>query len=170
MVGLAKAAHFVKREFLEILPVTIFFLVGFHLIAFSKHLVLAQLGIVYDGVAAATVGALVVAKVVLIVDKLPILRLYRGRPLYRPILYRAAFYTLCLLVVRGLELLVRNAIDKGNLKSGFEAAQAEFVWEHFAFIQIWIFVLFLFYLTIVELCDEFEIPAFGKVLFFRSDA
>lgn len=165
---LTKAARLMKREFVEILPVTVFFLIALHLIAFSKHLVLAEEGIVYDGMVAATVGALVIAKVVLVADKLTIMRLYRGRPLYRPILYRTVLYTLCVLAVRGLEMLVRNAIHKGGLMSGLEAARAEFVWAHFTFVQVWVFVLFLVYVTAVELCDELGMHALRQALFFRD--
>ena len=144
----SKIAQVVKREIVEILPVTIFFLISFQLITFTKHLVLAREGIVWEGFITATIGALVIAKVVLIVDHLPFMRFYRGRPLYRPILYRTAVYTLCVLAFRLLELLVRNAIQTGGLASGLEAARAEVVWQEFSFIQIWIFVLFLIYINL----------------------
>ncbi len=84
MNAVAKAAGWVKGELLDILPVMIFFLIGLHLIVFTKHLVLREQGIVYDGFWAATIGALLVAKVVLVVDKVPFMRRYSGRPLYRP--------------------------------------------------------------------------------------
>ena len=161
----AKAAQFVKREIIEILPVTIFFFISFQLITFTKHLVLAREGIVYEGFLTATLGALVIAKVVLVVDKLPIMRLYHGRPLYRPILYRTVFYTICVLLFRLLELLVRNAIQTGGFASGLEAARAEVVWQEFTFVQIWIFVLFLIYITWLELRDEFGIGAVNRALF-----
>lgn len=163
----AKVVQFVKREIVEILPVTIFFFISFQLITFTKHLVLAREGIIYEGFVTATLGALVIAKVVLVVDKLPVMRLYSGRPLYRPILYRTAFYTFCVLLFRLLELLVRNAIQTGDLTRGLEAARAEMAWQEFTFVQIWIFVLFLIYITWVELRNEFGIGAMNKALFSR---
>ena len=162
-----KFATIVRREAVEILPLAIFFLISFQLIAFSKHLVLAREGIIYEGFLAATLGALVVAKVVLIVDALPIMRLYRGRPLYRPILYRTLFYSLCVLAVRLLELFVRNVIHTGGFTSGIDAARAEVIWAQFAFVQIWIFVLFLVYVTGIELRDEFAVGEVRKALFSR---
>lgn len=166
MGRLATTGQWVKREFLELLPVVIFFMIGFNLIAFTKHLVLAQAGIVYEGLATATVGALVVAKVVLVANLLPTMQRYRGRPLYRPILYRTVLYSLCVLVFQLLEMLVGNAIHQGGLIGGLEAAQAEFVWAHFTYIQIWVFVLFLVYVTSVELSDEIGKDALRTVLFF----
>jgi hypothetical protein len=154
-----------KNEFLEILPVVAFFLAGLNLIAFSKHLVLEQDGIVYDGIAAASFGALVIAKVVLVANKLPVMRRYGGRPLYRPILYRTILYTLGVAAVRALEVLVRNAINEAGIAAGLAAARAELVWAHFAFVQIWVFVLFLVYVTAVELRDHFGPGSLTRALF-----
>lgn len=170
MGKLIRAAKFIQREILEILPVTIFFLIGFNLIAFSKHLVLSQEGIVYEGVTVATLGALVVAKVVLIADKTPMLRLFRGRPLYRPILYRTIFYTLCVLLVHALEKLVHHMIGQGENSGTPSATEAGFVWEHFVFVQLWVFVLFLVYVTLVELRDELGHGEMAKILFSRGEA
>jgi len=167
--GFGKVAQVVKREVLEILPVTIFFLIGFNLIAFTKHLVLAEEGVVYDGIIVATVGALIIAKVVLVVDKLPILRFFRGRPLYRPILFRATFYTLCVLLVRLLEPLIRNTIHQGSLAGGIEAGRAEIVWQEFAFVQVWIFVLFVVYVAFVEVHTELGREPLTRIMFWRAE-
>lgn len=169
MEFLVKAALFFKREILEILPLTIFFFLSFQLITFTKHLVLAREGIVYDGFLVATLGALVIAKVVLVVDKLPIMRLLRGRPLYRPILFRSLFYTACVLIFRLLEIYIRNTIQEGSIVGGMDAAQGEIVWAEFSFVQIWIFVLFLIYVTWAEIRDQFGIGQVNKVLFSHHD-
>ena len=113
MGHLVKIASHVRREFLTVLPVTLFFVAGLNLIAYSKHLVLAEQGIVYEGIATATFGALVIAKIVLVVDKLPFMQLGRGRPLYQPILFRTVFYTLCVLAFRLLEMLIGHW-DRGG--------------------------------------------------------
>jgi len=155
MDRLVKAARFVKHELLEILPVTLFFMVGLNLIAFSKHLVLAEQGIAYEGIATATFGALVIAKVVLVVDKLSVTRWFRTRPIYQTIIYRAVFYSVCVLVFRLLEMLVGHWIHEGDLDQGLDAARAAFVWHHMTFLQLWTFVLFLVYLTVEELLIEF---------------
>ena len=159
-----------KREFLELLPVVIFLLIGFNLIAFTKHLMLAEAGIVYDGMGKATFGALVVAKAVLVADLLPTMQRYRGRPLYRPILHRTVLYTVCVILFQALEMLVSNAIHQGGLIGGLQAARAEFVWAHFSYIQIWVFVLFLVYVTAVELRNEIGGEALRTILFSGDQA
>lgn len=169
MNAVAKAAGWVKGELLDILPVTIFFLIGLHLIVFTKHLVLREQGIVYDGFWAATIGALLVAKVVLVVDKVPFMRRYSGRPLYRPILYRATVYTVAVFAVRLLEVLMREMFQTGGLASGFAAARQEVDWAQFTFVQVWVFVLFLVFVTFVELDNQLPEGGLSKLLFSRRE-
>jgi len=67
-----KALIFLKHEFLEMLPLTIFFFVVFHILAFIRMLMAKQYGITISSSTAATIGALIVGKSILIVDALPI--------------------------------------------------------------------------------------------------
>ena len=85
---LAKVRAFVWHEFRHVLPPTIFFLIGFNLILFTKRLMLADYLIQFTGFAVATTAALVVGKVVLVVEKLPFLRRFDYAPLARPILFK----------------------------------------------------------------------------------
>ena len=57
-----------KHEVRELVPTTLFFFVGFELLVLTQALMLEQDGIKVTTFAAAAVGALVVAKVVLIAD------------------------------------------------------------------------------------------------------
>ena len=61
----------IKKEFLEILPGMIFFAVLFNIVAFTRSLMLEQDSINLGVSASATILALVVAEVILIVDLLP---------------------------------------------------------------------------------------------------
>ena len=67
-----KILRAIKRELLEIIPPTIFFFVAFNVITYTKKLMLEQYGIKFSGFVTATVGALIVAKVVLIADRIPV--------------------------------------------------------------------------------------------------
>ncbi len=169
MHWLAKVVRCVGHEFLEVLPVTIFFMIGLNLIAYSKHLLLAEQGIAYEGIATATFGALVIAKIVLVVDKLSVTKWFRSRPIYQTIIYRAIFYPICVLVVRLLEMLVGHWLNEGNLNDGVDAARAAFIWHHMTFLQLWTFILFLIYLTVVELLDEFGGGSRLRVLLSRRE-
>lgn len=60
-----------KHEFVQVIPPAIFFFIAFQVIAFTQALMLRQYGITVSTFMVATIGALIVAKVVLVVDLLP---------------------------------------------------------------------------------------------------
>ena len=83
-----KILRTIKRELLEIIPPTIFFFVAFNVITFTKGLMLEQYGIKFSGFVTATVGALIVAKVVLIADRIPFINKYPDKPLIYNVVWK----------------------------------------------------------------------------------
>src|SRR5215469_3785630 len=69
---MAELWHKVKHEFLEVLPPTIFFLITFHIVLLNRALMLREYGLHLSSMAAAAIMALLVAKVVLLADMLPL--------------------------------------------------------------------------------------------------
>ncbi|HKN27942.1 MAG TPA: hypothetical protein VJY34_08670 [Roseiarcus sp.] len=69
------------HEFLEMLPVAIFFAVGFNLILTTTNLVLKDYALHFGNMALATMAALVVGKAVLVANATPFLRRYDTAPL-----------------------------------------------------------------------------------------
>jgi len=74
-------AERIKHEVREVVPPTIFFFIAFHLLTISRALMLREHGVKISAVAGATVGALLVAKVVLIADALPGVNRFPEKPL-----------------------------------------------------------------------------------------
>src|SRR6516225_6303335 len=133
------------------LPPTIFFFVGFNLILYTKHLILQEYGVHFSGFLAATVAALLVGKAVLITDNLRFMRCFEGAPMIQPILFKSAIYWLCVLIVRLADELVHFLANSGAL-TDFPAYLVEhFSWVRFVWVQLWLMVLFLVYVTTHEL-------------------
>jgi hypothetical protein len=141
------------HEFREVIPPTVFFFVGFNLVLLTKRLFLEQYLIAYAGFVIATTGALIVGKVVLVADKMPFLRHFDYAPLAYPILFKTVVYTALVFVARLLEALVRYLVTGGVLGGShfIEHTLGEFSWPRFIATQMWIFVLFLAYVTASEL-------------------
>ena len=135
----------------HVLPPTIFFLVGFNLILWTKRLILEEQGIEFSGFFTATVAALLVGKAVLVTDNLPFMRRFDGAPMIQPILFKSAIYWLCVLIVRLAEGLVHFLAAGGVIADFPEHLVQHFSWPRFLSIQIWLTVLFLIYVTIHEL-------------------
>jgi hypothetical protein len=167
---LQRAGSVLLREFRHLLPVALFFFIGFNLILFTKQLVLEQYLIQFSGFMVATVGALVVAKVVLVADMLPLLRRFDTAPLIQPILFKTVVYTLLVFVARLLEAFVEFMLGGGAASNFVHHIIAEFSWPRFISTQIWIFVLFLLYTTASELNHVFGDGELHKILFTRRSS
>lgn len=167
--GLARIGSVIAHEFREVLPPTLFFFVGFNVILLTKRLVLEEYLIAYTGFLVATTGALIVGKVVLVADKLPLLRRFDHAPLVWPILFKAFCYTVLVLLARLLEALVHFLTEGGRLGGGRFLADllGHFSWPHFIAVQVWVFVLFLIYVAAQELNALFGDGELARILFRR---
>ena len=81
----------ILHEWLEMLPPTIFFFVGFNFIVLTTNLLVAQYLVAVSNFMLATLAALVVGKAVLVANKMSLLRRYDRAPLIQPILYNTDF-------------------------------------------------------------------------------
>jgi hypothetical protein len=164
----ARVRSFLVHEFREMLPPTIFFLVGFNLILFTKRLFLADYLIQFSGFILATTSALVVGKTVLVADLIPFLRRFDRAPLIQPILFKTFAYTSLVFVARLLEAYIHYLFAGSG---GFlDELLGTFRWDHFIAVQMWIFVLFLVYVTASELNDLFGDGELFKILFTRRSS
>ena len=147
-----RAGIWFLHELYEILPPTIFFVVGFNLVVLTTNLILADYSVAFASFMLATAAALVVGKSVLVANAMPFLRRYDRGPLVRPILFKTVVYWAVVFVARLLEEFVRFSLIEHNRVSDFLPHMvATFSWHRFAAIQIWILVLFLIYVTASEL-------------------
>jgi hypothetical protein len=147
-----RAGAFLLREFLEILPPTIFFLIGFNLIVLTTNLILADYGAQFASFMIATASALIVAKALLVANAMPVIRRYDRAPLIRPILFKTFFYWAAVFIVRLLEHWIRYLFSGEYVFGGFVPHEvATFSWGRFIAVQLWILVLFLIYVTASEL-------------------
>jgi hypothetical protein len=161
-----RTGAFLLHEFLEILPPTIFFFIGFNLIVLTTNLILADYGGQVASFIIATTSALVVAKAVLVANAISVIRRFDRAPLIRPILFKTLFYWAAVFIVRLLEHWIRYRFGGDYVFGGFVPhVVANFSWDRFIAIQLWIFVLFLIYVTASEFNRLFGHGELGRILF-----
>jgi hypothetical protein len=161
-----RTGRFLLHEFLEILPPTIFFFIGFNLIVVTTNLILADYGARVATFLIATASALIVAKAVLVANAMPAIRRYDRAPLIRPILFKTVFYWAAVFIVRLLEHWIRYRFGGDYVFGGFVPhVVATFSWNRFIAIQLWIFVLFLVYVTASEFNRLFGHGELRRILF-----
>jgi hypothetical protein len=161
-----RTGAFLLHEFLEILPPTIFFIIGFNLIVLTTNLILSDYGGQFASFMIATATALIVAKALLVANAMPMIRHYDRAPLIRPILFKTFFYWAAVFIVRLLEHWIRYRLSGDYVFGGFVPhVQATFSWDRFFAIQLWIFVLFLIYVTATELNRLFGHGELSRIFF-----
>ncbi|MDB5490148.1 MAG: hypothetical protein JWQ58_3863 [Reyranella sp.] len=143
--------HGWMRVIRHLLPPTLYFFIAFNLIVVTTNLLTRDYWFNLGTFMLASTTALIVGKVVLVVDRVRIIDKFRGAPLAQPILYKTVFYAVVVTVVRYLERMVHFAFDARGFDAAAEAALADFSWHKFVAVQIWIFVCFLLYVTASEL-------------------
>ena len=161
-------AALVIKEFQEVWPPVLFFLISFNLVELTTQLILADYMARLANFMIATTTALVVGKAVLLANALPFLRRYDTHPLIRPILFKTFVYWAVVLVARFLEQVIEYAIGGGTISGFPEYVTTHFTWHRFAAIQIWIFVLFLVYTAVTELDARLGHGEIKRILFGPS--
>jgi hypothetical protein len=111
----------------------------------------------------AVAAALIVGKAVLVANATPFLRRYDTMPLAWTIIYKAGVYCVFVFAARLIELNAEGWLGGAP----FAEFLATFSWHHFLAIQIWLFVLFLVYVTFHELSQLLGEGELKQVLFRR---
>lgn len=141
----------VKELFLEILPAFIFFLVMFHLLLVGRVVILKRYGIPAESSAIAFVSAFIVAKVVLIANRIPFLNSYPGKPLIYNVILKTVVFSVLTMIFMLIEELVRLSGKMGGPANACSHMLEGFTWSYFLLREAWIFVLVLLYCAGAEL-------------------
>jgi len=159
--------QWLKHEFWEVLPPTIFFLISFHIVLIDRRLMLRQYGLPLSSMVSATVAALLVAKVVLITDSFSLVNRFPEKPLMYNVVWKTTIYVAAALVIHYLEHLVPIWWHLGDFRAANDKLMNEIVWPHFWAVQLWLVVLLFVYCALRELV---RVIGRDKVvdIFFRS--
>lgn len=134
-----------RNEIIEVLPSVLFFFVVFNLMRWIENLFVEDNGISVGSFVNASIGALIVGKVLLVVDLLPAVNAFRNRPLIYNTLWKTFLYSLVAFLFRAGEELVPLAMEARSLPAGFERYLGEVHWPRFWAIQVFVgMMLFIF--------------------------
>ena len=140
-----------KKEILGTIPTVAFFFVVFQLLALTKSLILKEYGIPVSIFLNATIGALIVGKVVLVADLLPFMNRFPNKPLIYNIAWKTSIYIVLAGLVRYVEYLTPLIREYKNLTVANGHLLNEAVWPHFWVVQIWLLVSFFMYCALREI-------------------
>lgn len=95
-----------RHEVLGILPAVLYFLAAFNLMHWIESLYVAGSSVTVASATQVSLAALIVAKVLLMVDLLPVVKAFNHRPLLYSTLWKTLLYSLGALLFRVLEALL----------------------------------------------------------------
>lgn len=145
------AAEKIREEIHTLIPPTIYFFITLHIIALVRVLMLKGTGITLATSASVTLGALVLAKAVVLADLLPFINRYPDRPIAWNIAWKTVMYLIAASGLHYLERLVEFWRAAGGFVAGNEKMLAEMVWPHFWAVEIFIGLTILVYCAMTEL-------------------
>ena len=157
-----KILIFLKHEFLEMLPPTIFFFVVFHVITFTRMLMAKQYNVPISSSISATIGALIVGKAILIADALPFVNWFRQKRLIYNVAWRTFIYGILVVLFQFLEELIPLLSKYGTVSTTLEHVIEEITWPRFWATHI----LLIVFLGIYNVATG-VIGAIGRQEFFK---
>jgi hypothetical protein len=137
----------ITHEIRALIPVVIYFVITFNIIGFTKVLMLREYGITVSTVVGATLGALLVAKAVLMVGVLPFTEPFPEIPILYNVLWKTLLYAVASIMIQVLEEGIRALLTQGDLALVGDALGR----PHFWVIQIWLVMVLLVFCTFREL-------------------
>jgi len=165
---LNKITKKIKEIFFEILPAFTFFFIMFNLLFVSKELILKRYGIATRSSTLAVVAALIVAKVVLIANRIPFLNLYPRKPLIYNVVLKTIVFSIATIILMSVEEMLRLARVDGGFPAAWEQMTGDFAWSYFFLRQAWVFMFILLYCAGSELARVIGKDRVWEIFFIKK--
>jgi hypothetical protein len=162
---MSKFMAFIKKELLEMLPPTFFFLALFTFIAFLRSLISEEHTITVMTYSGAVVGALIMGKSILIADALPIANIFHNSRQIYTIIWRTLLYVFIAFCFQMLEEFIPLARKFGSLATASEHLVEEIDWARFWATHALLLVFLSFYNLISALIELVGADRFREFLF-----
>lgn len=157
---------FLAKELREVVPAFLFFFVLFHLVAITKAVSLEDYSFTSFRAAVATVAALIVAKAVMMADKVPTPARFADRMILQ-VLWNTFLFGALAILFKLMEELLPRVLEHRNLAGGFGAMVRETNWPQFALLTVWLFLGLLVYTLAMELVRLVGVERVRAIVFGR---
>jgi len=154
-----------KEEMYKIIPAITYFIIAFNLIHFTENLSKGAENISYYGYGAVTLAALIVGKVMIIVNALPILNAFPDKPLIYNILWKLWVYYFFVLVFWFIDDLIHLYTTYGSIGFIGDRLAFELTSPLFWSIQLWLIVVFGIFVMFTEIAHTMGPGKMYKLLF-----
>lgn len=152
--GRASVYQRLKAEFLSVLPAVVYFFLAFNLINITHALFFHKQHIAVARELDILIGSAIAGKVLPLVDLLPFLNVFHGKPLIYATLWKASIYSLGGLLFRYCDFLAPFIFKYKDLGVAIRQWILQVDWYRFWGVQLWVFALLFVYVAAKETIEE----------------
>jgi hypothetical protein len=134
----------VRHEFRDAVAPFVFFFIAFHMIAITKTVILESYTITATTATISTVAALIVAKAILVLEHVPIIRWFSARTLAN-VVWRTLLFALVAMLFRVIEEWIDAAIHREDIVTTSEQMIGRMTLGHFLVTLMWLFASIFLY-------------------------
>ena len=163
-----KVWEVIVKELREGLPSALLFLFLFHMISATKAVSLGDYSIDVLRATTATISALLVAKSILVVEVLPVSKLFSNRGLIN-ILWKTVLFGIVVFVFRFVEELIHSLREYDSFGTAVMAMTQGISWPVFWIETFWIIGGLLLYALLMELTNALGPDKAMKLLLSGSE-
>lgn len=160
-----RIASFLLREAKKAIPPTLFFLVVFHLTVIIRHLDESGLGITATRSGSATVAALILGKIYLLMDERPFANRFKDRPLILGTLWKTVIYWVIATVATVLEELLPVWFHLRDLHSAVTEISQHFTLPMFIANHLILLVSIFIFSALSELTRAIGVRKVSELFF-----
>lgn len=157
--------HFIIRETMSVIPAVIFFLITFNLIILSERLMLRHDTPGSLSYTIATISALIMGKLLLIINSLPYVNAFGKKPLIYNILWKFMLYASFVFLFRLADKSTHLWLKYNNKTLVYQHLQEMVTMPTFWAIQIWFLMIFMVYIVACEFVRVLGKDKVKKILF-----
>ena len=162
-----RIVKWIKKETLHILPAVLYFFIAGNLFCLTFGWMLKEEGVRLANFSSTVIGAIIIGKVILVVDATPLLNMFSNRPLIYNTIWKTTIYFLFTFFFRTIEHLVPFMMKYKGPAIAWQHMMSEVWWARFWTIQTWMLILLLIFVLSQELVTGVGLDKLRKMFFGR---
>lgn len=144
------ALKWLKVQIIHVIPAIIYFFIAFSLINITIGLMLDLHHYPFYPYFKIIIGAIIVGKLLLIVDSFSFINLFPNKPMIWNILWRMLIYNSVAILFRTSDLFFRLLYNFHGFTDLIRQLELTFLKDTFWAVQMWVFMVFLGYIIFTE--------------------
>jgi hypothetical protein len=160
-----KTIQWLKKEVIYLFPIIIYFMIVFNLTHFSQSLMLRPDDVQFTSYLGATLGAILAAKVIVIVDALPFMNAFVHQPLIYNITWKFFIYSFFVLLVQIMDYTLRHFYLTHHWNLTYLYLKTDLSLPLFWGVQIAVLMYFLIFIIFSELTRVIGASTIKQIFF-----